>query len=133
MIYRRYCKTNAVAVGTALLIPPVDDQGYWVGCLFTSRGVGKKKDGEESILRATGEAVRGLLGVIRGLDGMAEGLWEGVDEDNMKVGRIGEVRMCKINSGKFGVPWEKTLEVLQGIELEEGWRTNVQVWQEEEG
>jgi ADP-ribose 1''-phosphate phosphatase len=42
---------------------------------------------------------------------------------------IGEIRMCKINSGKFGVPWEKTDEALRGIALQEGWQGAIEVWE----
>lgn len=33
--------------------------------------------------------------------------------------QIGEVRMCKINSGLFAVPWEKTKNVLDDINVSE--------------
>ena len=29
--------------------------------------------------------------------------------------KVDEVRMCKINSGMFAVPWEKTKAVLEGV------------------
>ena len=35
-------------------------------------------------------------------------------DEGMQVRRV---RMCKINSGLFGVPWEETVEVLEGIDL----------------
>lgn len=38
------------------------------------------------------------------------------------------VRMCKINSARFGVPWERTAIALQEICVEEGWFGAVQVW-----
>lgn len=68
-------------------------------------GKGRGKGSKESILEATGDAVRDLLGQVAELGG-EEG--------------IGEVRMCKINSGLFGVPWEATREVLEGVEVVEG-------------
>jgi hypothetical protein len=34
--------------------------------------------------------------------------------------RIAEVRMCKINSGLFGVPWEATSAVIESVEVSEG-------------
>jgi hypothetical protein len=34
--------------------------------------------------------------------------------------RIAEVRMCKINSGLFGVPWEATREGIEGVEVGAG-------------
>jgi ADP-ribose 1''-phosphate phosphatase len=42
--------------------------------------------------------------------------------------KIEEVRMCMINSGKFGVEWEKTEEVLRGVVVQHGWRGEVGVW-----
>jgi hypothetical protein len=32
-----------------------------------------------------------------------------------KDGDIMEIRICKINSGAFGVPWERTKRVLEGL------------------
>jgi ADP-ribose 1''-phosphate phosphatase len=45
-----------------------------------------------------------------------------------EIGEIGEVRMCRINSGKFGVEWERTEEVLSGVVVREGWRGEVGIW-----
>jgi ADP-ribose 1''-phosphate phosphatase len=109
-----HSKTNSVPTGTAQLIPPTDPQGHWIGCLFTSAGYGRKKDGEESILRNTGLAMEMLLELVRR-----------AEEGGM---RIGEVRMCRINSGKFGVEWERSEAVLKGVVVREGWRGEVGVW-----
>lgn len=32
--------------------------------------------------------------------------------------KVGEVRICQINSGLFNVPWEKTRAVLEEIDIE---------------
>lgn len=40
--------------------------------------------------------------------------------------RRGEVRMCRVNSGKFGVEWERTVGVLGEVEVEGG--AVVEVW-----
>lgn len=37
-----------------------------------------------------------------------------------KEDRIVEVRMCKINSGLFGVPWDATREVIERVEVGKG-------------
>lgn len=42
--------------------------------------------------------------------------------------KITEIRMCQINSGKFGVPWEKTEEALQGFASKPHWRSVIEVW-----
>ncbi|XP_014562718.1 hypothetical protein COCVIDRAFT_83805 [Bipolaris victoriae FI3] len=120
-IYHAFCtkehspKTgNSVPVGTTLLIPPVDgDKGHWIGCLFTSRRYGKGKDAAGEILRNTGRAIEGCLGLL-GLLGE----------------EVASVRMCRINSGKFGVPWERT-EVLRGVVVREGWVGRLEVWNTE--
>lgn len=116
-IYKSHCASHShdpsLLLGTALLIPPQTTSRsaterktrHWIGCLFTSVGKGRQKGSKESILEATGDAVRDLLGQVAELEG-EEG--------------IGEVRMCKINSGLFGVPWEATREVLEGVEVVEG-------------
>jgi hypothetical protein len=41
---------------------------------------------------------------------------------------ITELRMCEINSGHFGVPWERTLAALSDIELPEGLPKRLDVW-----
>jgi ADP-ribose 1''-phosphate phosphatase len=52
-------------------------------------------------LEATGDAVRGLLTVLREVEGVAG------------------VRMCRINEGLFRVPWASTRRVLEGVVLGE--------------
>lgn len=44
-----------------------------------------------------------------------------IAEEEKRIGaQIGEVRMCRINSGLFAVPWEKTKKVIEDLELAEG-------------
>lgn len=43
-----------------------------------------------------------------------------VKEEEERGREAGEVRMCRINSGLFGVPWERSKEVIEGLELGEG-------------
>ncbi|KAF5845099.1 hypothetical protein GGP41_001232 [Bipolaris sorokiniana] len=97
-IYHTFCTKehslkagNPVPVGTTLLIPPVDgDKGHWIGCLFTSRRYGKGKDGVAEILRNTGRAVEGCLGLL-GLLGDEWEVWGAVGEDGGGVaGGCGE-------------------------------------------
>ncbi|KAI0536627.1 ADP-ribose 1''-phosphate phosphatase [Xylaria digitata] len=38
------------------------------------------------------------------------------------------LRMCKINSGKFGVPWERTEMVLGRVGVKEGYRGAIEIW-----
>ncbi|ORY16902.1 hypothetical protein BCR34DRAFT_454008, partial [Clohesyomyces aquaticus] len=122
--YRSHClshhnpSTNPVPRGSFLLIPPCETNPrapkHWIGCLFTSANYGRAKDAPDVILGNTGPSVRGLLEEV----GRKES--EGVE--------IGEVRMCKINSARFGVEWSRTVGVLEGIRMEEGWRGSVEVW-----
>jgi ADP-ribose 1''-phosphate phosphatase len=119
--YRAYClsshnpSTNPVRTGTCLLIPPCEAPGrkqHWIGCLFTSARYGKGKDRPNVILANTGPAMRELMQQFKEKSGEGEK----------------EVRMCKINSARFGVPWERTVAVLEGIEVQEGWMEGVEVW-----
>ncbi|KAK5115645.1 hypothetical protein LTR85_009816 [Meristemomyces frigidus] len=112
--YADHCDEHADNLfGHALLIPPSkEDDGaaiHFVGCLFTSRSKGRKKDTPTRILGATGPAMRDLLEQVREWNAKAA-------DDGEKVG---EVRMCQINSGLFNVPWKKTRTVLEGIEVGE--------------
>jgi ADP-ribose 1''-phosphate phosphatase len=55
-------------------------------------------------------------------------LLELVRKAGREGGEIKEVRICKINSGKFGVKWERTAEVLEGMQTE----VEVEVWDVDE-
>lgn len=111
-----HTKSNAVATGTAQLLAPRDgDKQHWIGCVFTSAKYGKGKDKPDQIVRNTANSMPMLLELISQVDD-----------------KVTEIRMCKINSGKFGVPWEKTEEVLRGIEMKSHWRTKVEVWEPED-
>lgn len=117
-LYFAHCKKwpSITLLGTTLLIPPQlkssskaeREAHHWIGCLFTSEKKGKGKGSKESILKATGEAVADLIRRVGG-----------VSDDSGEEGIVG-VRMCKINSGLFGVPWEASKAVIEGIEIEEG-------------
>jgi ADP-ribose 1''-phosphate phosphatase len=110
--HRAFCRTNDVPVGTAQLLHAGE---HWTGCLFTSKAYGKKKDTPDAILKNTGAAMQMLMELVK------------VQGDG-----VGEVRTCRINSGKFGVEWERTERVLQGTEVQKGWRNKVGVWVPEE-
>jgi ADP-ribose 1''-phosphate phosphatase len=119
-IYRDFCtkehllKSCPVPTGTALLIPPVDDgTQHWIGCLFTSAKYGKGKDKADVIVEDTKPAMEMLFELVK------------------MAGWIEAVRMCRINSGKFGVAWERTESVLEGIVVREGWAESVEVWDPE--
>jgi ADP-ribose 1''-phosphate phosphatase len=65
--------------------------GQAIACLFTSNGYGAGRDSEKLILLRTRAAIECLLGTL--------------PPDV-------EVHSPKINSGLFGVPWEKTEKIL---------------------
>jgi ADP-ribose 1''-phosphate phosphatase len=109
-------KSNPLPTGTAQLLAPRDgDQQHWIGCVFTSAKYGKGKDKPDQIIKNTAKSVPMLLELI-----------SQVDEE------VSTIRMCKINSGKFGVSWEKTEEVLRNIDLKPHWRTTIEIWEPEE-
>lgn len=130
-IYRQYCtrthnvSSSPVPTGSALLIPPVDGPGHWIGCLFTSARVGRRRDSEAAILQNTVLALGGLLQLVHEVE---QGVY-GVFASPADSGTIGGVRMCRINSGKFGVPWEKTREVMESKVALPGWRQEMEVWE----
>jgi ADP-ribose 1''-phosphate phosphatase len=108
-------KSNPVPTGTAQLLAPRDgDKQHWIGCVFTSVKYGKGKDKPGVIVRNTAKSMPMLLELISQVNDQVTG-----------------IRMCKINSGKFGVPWEKTEEVLKNIELKPYWCNNIEVWEPE--
>ncbi|KAF9000171.1 hypothetical protein BDZ89DRAFT_1082429 [Hymenopellis radicata] len=93
VVYKQQCKSHSKEelLGTCLLIP---GERYDVACLFTSKAYGKSKSKPEQILASTRLAVQDLL-------------------RQNTAGK--ELHSCRINSGKFGVPWEDTEAILQEI------------------
>jgi ADP-ribose 1''-phosphate phosphatase len=133
-IYATHCAKwpTHTLLGTTLLIPPQNNSfsktereaNHWIGCLFTSERKGKGKGSKESILEATGDAVRDLVRRVKNANEDAAGSKGGASNRTA----IASVRMCKINSGLFGVPWEATCAVLEGIEVEEGDLKEIEVF-----
>ena len=118
-VYREHCLSSSepVQTGTCLLIAPCETgtgPKHWIGCLFTSVAYGRRKDVPDEILKNTGLAVRDLLLKLK--------------ESKERGEKIGSLRMCKINSGKFEVEWERTEDVLMGVMVEEGWDAEIEIW-----
>jgi len=86
---------------------------HFIGCLFTSQKYGKGKDSPAQILASTGPAVEDLY--------KAFNKYNHTEENKDK---ITEIRMCQINSGLFGVPWENTKAVIEGLEIDGGIENN---------
>lgn len=102
-LYKEHCKesTPAKLIGTALLIPPSEEEGpkHWVGCLFTSKKFGRARDSPQQILENTRSAMEELI-----------------DQIALAVRRsdtVSEVRICHINSGLFRVPWEQSKAIIE--------------------
>ncbi|KAK3073581.1 ADP-ribose 1''-phosphate phosphatase, partial [Teratosphaeriaceae sp. CCFEE 6253] len=79
--YSQHCQLTNVdtLLGTALLIPPSKGERHFVGCLFTSRHFGRRKDAPAKILAATGPAMEDLLRRVGEFNA-------GVGEEGGKVG-----------------------------------------------
>ena len=117
--YREHCLSSATTVqtGTCLLIAPCETgtgPKHRIAYLFTSAEYGVKKDGPDEILKNTELAVRDLLVKLK--------------QAKENGDNLGSLRMCKINSGKFGVQWERTEGVLEGIRREEVRGQEVEIW-----
>ena len=82
---------------------------HWIACLFTSHGYGKNVSPPDVILRNTELAVSDLARQIEAV--RAEG---SVGEEGRIISECWAVR---INCGFFGVPWERTKEVLQRADV----------------
>ncbi|KAF2750341.1 hypothetical protein M011DRAFT_465108 [Sporormia fimetaria CBS 119925] len=127
-IYRAHClqmhhQRNApVPTGTCLLIPPCETKtgaaSHWIGCLFTSAKYGRAKDTPRTILKNTGSAVRALLHQVQVIRASGE--------------VVGQLVMCRINSGRFGVDWDRTVDVLRNVDVQEGTVSEVEVWSMDE-
>jgi len=89
-IYQKVCEAPAALLTGKCLI--LETEPYQIGCLFTSVGYGKNKSSEKQILLHTWYAIQDLL---------------------IKNKENKEIYMCKINSGLFGVDWNKTQKVLE--------------------
>lgn len=71
----------------------------YIACLYTSNGYGKNVDPLEMILSHTQQALEDLAMQIKTLKGDGK--------------EAGECRAVRINSGRFGVPWDRTREILK--------------------
>jgi ADP-ribose 1''-phosphate phosphatase len=104
-VYNEYCKANSSLLGTTLLIPPQpsDASQHWIACLFTSNDYGKRKGTPESILAATKTAIEDLKAQL--------------ERKNSEGEKVDGVWACKFNSARFGVPWERSREVVEEVGL----------------
>ncbi|MCJ1394641.1 ADP-ribose 1''-phosphate phosphatase [Xylographa bjoerkii] len=111
-VYHEECNTPSSEfhqkslLGTALLIPPQDedlattaDEGHWIACFFTSVDYGKKVSSELVILESTKKAMADLQKKMK--------FWKAKGQE------FGDLWAVRINSGKFGVPWDRTKRILE--------------------
>jgi ADP-ribose 1''-phosphate phosphatase len=138
-IYAAHCAKwpTSSLLGTTFLIPPQEksfskaerEAQHWIGCLFTSEKKGKGKGSKESILEATGDAMHDLVRRVKDVnDEAAAASAGGSRSGGPNRTAIASVRMCKINSGLFGVPWGATAAVVEGIEVEDGDLKEIEVF-----
>lgn len=103
---------QANIVGTTLLIPPPNAANrrqesktpHYIACLFTSLDYGKRVSPPKEILENTRNALKDLAKQVAEIRDLGD---EG----------IGKCYAVRINSGKFGVEWEKTKAVLEAGDL----------------
>ncbi|KAL8777627.1 MAG: hypothetical protein Q9203_002474 [Teloschistes exilis] len=114
-----------------------EEKRFWIACLYTSNNYGRKVDPPESVLKATASALDHLDRKIdfyeeilerktgsldrakrhsnmmdeSGSSFVSEALVNSLEEE-VERAEIGRCYAVKINSGLFGVPWEKTKDVL---------------------
>ncbi|KAL4944423.1 hypothetical protein BDV06DRAFT_220268 [Aspergillus oleicola] len=98
--------------GTALIIEPQQEdydnesqkRKHWIICLFTSRGYGKNVDNPDTVIQNTELAITNLEQQLAELE-MKQRQPGGVG--------ITELRACRLNSGNFDVPWDRTKRILE--------------------
>lgn len=116
-VYRNICeKYNERLLGKCLLIPSFESENLIICCLFTSTYGGSVHDQQSSILENTLLALDRLRNIIYrkpnfledNVDKKLDILMRNLDENLSNY----NLEMPKINSGIFGVPWEKTEQLL---------------------
>lgn len=99
--YHNFC-VNATGpiVGTAIITGP--EQGYYIGCLITSKDFGVNRDAPLVILMNTEEAVKNLLIAVKNPP---------AGTPNLPI----PIYSNKFNSGFFGVPWQSSEKILTDL------------------
>ena len=104
---------QANLVGTTLLIPPSNNIAnqrqasktpHYIACLFTSLDYGKRVSPPQEILGNTKKALEDLARQIA--------------EIRQSGQELGDCHAVRINSGKFGVEWQKTKAVLEAGDVD---------------
>ncbi|KAB8364841.1 hypothetical protein FH972_024704 [Carpinus fangiana] len=118
-VYQDYCQSHSSErlLGTSILIGPSESVGvtlnkyaptHWIGCLFTNKDVGHanltQRRLQEGILRDTKLAMKNLL--------------EHINNARRSGMTIDEIHMPQINSGAFRTPWERTVDTLREVSVQ---------------
>lgn len=102
--------------------------GPWIACLFISIGHGKQKDTKDTILANTHKAMQSLLSNIHRTK-LVPNRHDKETTGPSTVHRavIQAIRMPRINSGLFNVPWHETKAVLESVQVRKGQFLEVEV------
>lgn len=90
--------------------PPVTDRTFYIACLITSDGYGKKVDPPAEILANTAKALDAFKAMVREFN---------ADLASQGLPAAGAIWTVEMNSGLFKVPWEQTRAILEesGLDL----------------
>lgn len=99
--YKQHCNSRNV-LGTCLILPLFESSVSikYIACIFTSYRYGRQRDSTNRILANTETAIEDMIHQI----------------ESYELNDI-TIRMNKVNSGYFGVPWSRTRDVLLKMEF----------------
>jgi ADP-ribose 1''-phosphate phosphatase len=107
--YKDFCKREN-CLGKCFLVQSTgcDGSKCYIACLIVSRMYGKNRDSADDIIANTKLAMQDLF---RKLTDMED--------------RWSEIRMCRINSGYFGVQWADTKAAIMSLSTDKEWMIHV--------
>lgn len=124
-VYQEECQKSPEALlGTCSLIRPQDGKEaecHWIACLFVSESYGRKtktKPGKAKPADITKYTKTALEDLRRELETYQL-------PGNDTAPDVNELWACKFNSGSFGVKWETTVKVIEGVFR--GWEGQITV------
>lgn len=113
--YNSFCKNNKAKeiLGGCLLLDKnivsnnTKNKKHHIACLFTNLDTGKRFPSEEEIKNILSNTKQSM-----------ESLLLQVEEDTSNGTSMKDIHMPKINSGYFGVPWERTEECIRSLSID---------------
>lgn len=104
--YQKKCYDRSF-LGRCLLICPsrYNNLDCYIACLFTSYKYGTYKDKPDDIIKNTKSAINDLFAQLVSL--------------NLQESKI---KMPRINSGYFGVPWSQTKDAISSLSFDHKWK-----------